>query len=225
MDWLDQFNQHLQGLTLQDALTNLGMTLLLSVLLSWHYLHYSSSLGNKRQYAQLIIFLATTTMMVISVVKSSVTLSLGLVGALSIIRFRTPIKEPEDLAYIFLALAVGIGIGADQSAFTAVIFAGILLFLSIYNKFKGTYRRQLYLHIQTRVDSQQASDTFTRLQDLVQESFGSGDLRRMDHHGETLNVTLVLNLKSKENLNTGLQALNKAFPEAHTSVVEGQTFD
>ncbi len=39
-------------------------------------------------------------------------LGLGLVGALSIIRFRTPIKEPEELAYLFLAIAVGIGLGA-----------------------------------------------------------------------------------------------------------------
>ena len=55
-----------------------------------------------------------TTLLVISVVKSSLALSLGLVGALSIVRFRTPIKEPEELAYIFLAIAIGLALGADQ---------------------------------------------------------------------------------------------------------------
>ena len=56
-----------------------------------------------------------TTLLVIAVVKSSLALSLGLVGALSIVRFRTPIKEPEELAYIFLAIALGLCLGADQS--------------------------------------------------------------------------------------------------------------
>ena len=46
--------------------------------------------------------------------KIFLALSLGLVGALSIVRFRTPIKEPEELAYIFLAIAIGLALGADQ---------------------------------------------------------------------------------------------------------------
>jgi len=47
-----------------------------------------------------------TTMLVISIVKSSLALSLGLVGALSIVRFRSAIKEPEELVYIFLSMAI-----------------------------------------------------------------------------------------------------------------------
>ena len=49
-----------------------------------------------------------TTMLIISIVKSSLALSLGLVGALSIIRFRAAIKEPEELAYLFLAIGISI---------------------------------------------------------------------------------------------------------------------
>ena len=55
----------------------------------------------------LIGILSITTFLVISVVKSSLALSLGLVGALSVIRFRTPIKEPEELSYLFLAIGIG----------------------------------------------------------------------------------------------------------------------
>ena len=56
------------------------------------------------------------------VVKSSLALSLGLVGALSLVRFRTPIKEPEELAHLFLVSAVGLGFGAGQSVVTPIVF-------------------------------------------------------------------------------------------------------
>ena len=55
----------------------------------------------------------------IVIVKSSIALSLGLVGALSIVRFRTPIKEPEDLTYLFLSIALGVGYGSFQILITS----------------------------------------------------------------------------------------------------------
>ena len=67
-------------------------------------------------------------------VKSSLALSLGLVGALSVIRFRTPIKEPEDLAYLFLSIALGIGYGAIQIYATSIIFIIIILILNFFGK-------------------------------------------------------------------------------------------
>jgi len=67
-------------------------------------------------------------MIVISVVKSSLALSLVLVGALSIVRFRTAIKEPEDLTYLFLCIAFGLAVGADQYLVAILGF----LFVSIY---------------------------------------------------------------------------------------------
>ena len=59
-----------------------------------------------------IKLITMTTMLIISIVKSSLALSLGLVGALSVIRFRAAIKEPEELTYLFLTIAIGLGFGA-----------------------------------------------------------------------------------------------------------------
>ena len=72
-----------------------------------------------------------TIMVVITVVKSSLALSLGLVGALSIVRYRTAIKEPEELAYTFLTIAIGLGMGADQTAVTAISFLLIVTIIII----------------------------------------------------------------------------------------------
>ena len=68
--------------------------------------------------------------MIILIVKSSLALSLGLIGALSIVRFRTPIKEPEELIYLFFSIAIGIGFGAGQTLVTSLVF--ILIILTIY---------------------------------------------------------------------------------------------
>ena len=76
------------------------------------------------------------TMLIITIVKSSLSLSLGLVGALSVVRFRTAIKEPEELSYAFLAIAVGIGLGANQILITILGSSIILLIIIINSKYK-----------------------------------------------------------------------------------------
>ena len=73
--------------------------------------------------------------LVINVIQSSIALSLGLVGALSIVRFRTPVKEAEELVFIFLAIAIGLGLGARYIMITSVAFTlatFIIFFLSKY---------------------------------------------------------------------------------------------
>lgn len=109
-------------------LLNLIVGLILSLLVAWYYEHYGQSLSNRRKFARLLPVLALTTALVISIVKSSLALSLGLVGALSIVRFRTAIKEPEELAFLFIAIAIGLGVGADQRWITAAGTIGILTY-------------------------------------------------------------------------------------------------
>ena len=101
------------------------------------YKRKSNSVSSKIQISKIIPLLANITFLVILIVKSSLALSLGLVGALSVIRFRTPVKEPEDLAFLFFAIALGIGFGALQIQVTTLIFIILILliiFLPSFNK-------------------------------------------------------------------------------------------
>ena len=71
----------------------------------------------------------------IAVVKSSLALSLGLVGALSVVRFRTAIKEPYNLAFILLSICIGISIGASQYIFAIMLLiTGSMIVVFIYKK-------------------------------------------------------------------------------------------
>ena len=89
-------------ISINSLLTNLSIGTLLSLILTWHYLRSANHKFIRRDIGFVLPILCLTTLLIIIVVKSSLALSLGLVGALSIVRFRTPIKEPEELAYIFL---------------------------------------------------------------------------------------------------------------------------
>ena len=102
---------------------------IMSLILSGVYFRYGKSLSNRRFFGGNFILISTTTVLLISIVKSSLALSLGLVGALSIVRFRAAIKEPEELAYLFLNIALGLGMGANQYAFTWFSFILISLFI------------------------------------------------------------------------------------------------
>ena len=111
----------------------------LSFIIQITYLKCSTSLSNKFDFSKNFIILGITTALVITIVKSSLALSLGLVGALSIVRFRAAIKEPEELVYLFLIIATGLGCGAGQLKITliGILFAILIIIIfSIYWKKK-----------------------------------------------------------------------------------------
>jgi len=118
-------------------LINIILVIILSAVTSYVYIKYGTSLSNRRSFARNFIIIALTTMFIITVVKSSLALSLGLIGALSIIRFRTAIKDPEELAFLFITIAIGLGLGADQRAVSIIAVAAILGVIIVRSRMKG----------------------------------------------------------------------------------------
>jgi len=105
------------------------------------------TLSNKNKFSDNFMLISTTTMLIITIVKSSLALSLGLVGALSIVRFRSAIKEPEELAYLFLNIGIGLGMGADQRVITSIGFFIIIILLIAKSKFSHSNPTNLNLII------------------------------------------------------------------------------
>jgi len=103
-------------------------------LLRKYYIRFGTCLSNRMMFANTFLPLGLTTMLVISVVKSSLALSLGLVGALSIVRFRTAVKEPEELAYLFITISLGLGYGANQTLMTSLAFVAILIAMYFWGR-------------------------------------------------------------------------------------------
>ena len=101
------------------------LTYILSYLLGKVYLKCSDSLSNRYAFSRLFPLISSATCLIIFVVKSSLALSLGLVGALSIVRFRTAIKDPEELIFLFVSIALGLAAGAGQYVAAIVGFVMI----------------------------------------------------------------------------------------------------
>lgn len=116
---------------LPTFIASLAMAAALGALLGQAYVRFGRSLSNRRSFARNFLLVTVTTTLIISIIKSSLALSLGLVGALSIVRFRAAIKEPEELAFLFLAISVGLGLGAGQALLTIVAFVLIVGLIAV----------------------------------------------------------------------------------------------
>ena len=123
---------------------NFIVAIILSTILAFFiklsYLKISKSLNDKEHFSDIFVPLAIITTLVITVIKFSLALSLGLVGALSIVRFRAAIKEPEELVYLFFVIGIGLANGANQffiAIIATLITIIILYFRKIYNDRKN----------------------------------------------------------------------------------------
>jgi uncharacterized membrane protein YhiD involved in acid resistance len=128
------------------------------------------------------------TILVIIVVKSSLALSLGLLGVLSIVRFRTPIKEPEELAYIFMAIAIGFGLGADQTIPTLVATPVILAAMASFKLARSNNNnKSLLLSVDWK--AQLPREQFDEINQLINKHVKVSDLRRFDSNEHATDVT------------------------------------
>ena len=132
LEMQELINPNIAQIGIIPTLFSFFMCVLMSFIVREFYIKRSFSLTGKAHIGSIIPILSTVVFLVIVIVKSSLALSLGLVGALSIVRFRTPIKEPEELVYLFLAIAIGLGYAAGQVLITTIITLSILLIIFIW---------------------------------------------------------------------------------------------
>ena len=113
------------------------LSFLLSLIVKFTYVKVGRALNDKDYFSDTFIPLAIITTLVITVIKFSLALSLGLVGALSIVRFRAAIKEPEELVYLFFIIAIGLANGANQFILSIIATVIIVAFLFLRNFYKN----------------------------------------------------------------------------------------
>ena len=114
------------------------ISIIAALLISHLYVKFfdTNSTGSRIHRAFPLLGPAVTTIFL--TVQFSLPLSLGLLGALSIVRFRTPIKEPEEIGFILLVIACSISIATFNVAFAALLYATVFVFLFIQNLLPGS---------------------------------------------------------------------------------------
>jgi uncharacterized membrane protein YhiD involved in acid resistance len=190
----------------------------LSYLLGKIYIKYGNSLSNRRAFARNFLLLALTTMFIITVVKSSLALSLGLVGALSIVRFRSAIKEPEELTYLFLNIAMGLGCGAGLSLLTIIAFVIFYIFIRLNSHKKEELEEQnLYLNISS------LSSTPVNIPSIVQileKHCNFIKLKRSDESLERFELAFLVGLENVDALQKIKEEIRTLHPNAVVSLLD-----
>ncbi len=128
-------------ISIGNFITAIILSTILAFLIKLSYVKISKSLNDKEHFSEIFVPLAIITTLVITVIKFSLALSLGLVGALSIVRFRAAIKEPEELVYLFFVIGIGLANGANQffiAIIATFITITILYFRKIYTDKKNS---------------------------------------------------------------------------------------
>ena len=200
-------------LSITALLISLFIGAILALVIRWHFRKFGSTLSNREEFAQVFPFILLTTVLIISVVKSSLALSLGLVGALSIVRFRTPIKEPEELAYLFVSIAAGLGLGAEQTIPTVVSVLVILVFMALFKLRRETYKnKNLFLSIDWEPKENEDSANYLNvINELISKHAVSCDLRRYDVRDHSIEITYFVDIEATSNLSELTDEMREKF--------------
>ena len=142
------FAQQLQNLTPMKMVVALAAGLLVGLIIAFVYKKTYRGVLYSPSFSLTLVMLTLITTPVVMCIKSDIALSMGMVGALSIVRFRTAIKDPMDTAYMFWALTMGILLGAELYLIALVVVLGIavILFLLTFIKFTNPNAYLLVVH-------------------------------------------------------------------------------
>jgi hypothetical protein len=211
---------NLTQLELIPTLFNFFMCVLMSFILRDFYIKRSFSLTGKMHIGSILPILSAVVFLVIIVVKTSLALSLGLVGALSIVRFRTPIKEPEELVYLFLAIAIGLGYAAGQVLITTIVVLLIILIIHFWLSNKNIGQVNEY---NLNIKWKNKDVTFDAILDQINPVVESLKLSRLDKGSSGNTAVILITPKLGESIEAISDRLSALDETAHVTFFESKT--
>jgi len=224
LEELSNLTYEMADISVYQFLLNMIIGLALSIALKYHYRKYSIVLSNKEEFSQVFPFIVLTILFIITIVKSSLALSLGLVGALSIVRFRTPIKEPEELAYLFVAISIGLGLGANQILISIVSTVFVLFVMAILNNKTNSnvLTKNIYMTINMASSSSSSKFSLSDFNKLVSMSFIQANMKRADVSDNNVNITYLINIKQHEEISSFIKTVGEKYDGIKVSIFDNR---
>ena len=183
-------------ITMFDAIEMMTIAFILSMVIFWTYKITFSGVMYNRKFNISLVMLTLVTTMVMIVISSDIALSLGVVGALSIVRFRTAIKDPRDTVYIFWCIAIGISVGS-QNYMIAIAGSLLLIIVLAFFSFSGFGKEDRYILI-IRGNREREED----IMKIVFNTFHSSQIRAKNSVGN--NIEIIYQIKIKNNDDKGI---------------------
>jgi len=228
--WLDEWFRDSGSIGgtfgLWDVLTVLVLSFVLAMFFAWTYKHTHRGLSYSTSFVHTIVIMTVTVGVIMLVIGSNLARAFALVGALSIIRFRTAIKDPRDVAFIFVAMAVGMACGVRLPMYAVVFTLFVCPMIYFLHRFDiGSMPSSevlLKIHLPENIDYQGAFDAvfYEHLRDhalLSMETIRGGTLVELVYsihfkdgvdQPRFLDALRAVNGNNKVTLLTGAQNVN-----------------
>lgn len=217
LDFEQYLNDFNSTVNIPEFILNLVIVAIIAYLIKAFYIRYGRAISDRRKFSNNFIPLAVGTMLIIAVIKSSVALSLGLVGALSIVRFRSAIKDPEELTMLFLIIGLGLMGGANKPLLAVLSFAlifPILYFNFAISKRPSTVTNKAFLNINTSLSK------VSEIIAAIKPHTSYLEVKRIDSVSTGLNASFLCTVDGPESLEQIISTIKTADAGATVSFVE-----
>jgi hypothetical protein len=222
LEALYEFNDLIVSTEVGKLVRNLIFTAISSEIIAFAYIRFGNAISDKKSFARNFFLISVTTMLVITFIKGSLALSLGLVGALSIIRFRTAIKEPEELAFLFFTIGIGLGYGSGYIKLTLIALFVILLILLIkWLISKKSHDQNLFVSFST---SKSGKFDPEELLNILKKYTSKLKLKRFDESSQHFEATFNASFDDMQQLNDCSSSILDRFPESDITYVEVENY-
>ena len=198
------------------------LSAILAFLIKLTYVKISKSLNDKEHFSETFVPLAIITTLVITVVKFSLALSLGLVGALSIVRFRAAIKEPEELVYLFFIIGIGLANGANQFFIAIIATLITITILSLRKIYNERFGKTDYIDTSTNILQIQiygSNEDSSKIINDLKENVNYLNLKSLSSDNELTQYNFWFDIENKK-LNILLKKIEKITSENKTIKIQ-----
>lgn len=212
--YLNDFNS---TINIPEFILNLILVTIIAYLIKLFYIRFGRAISDRRKFSNNFIPLAVGTMLIIAVIKSSIALSLGLVGALSIVRFRSAIKDPEELTMLFLIIGLGLMGGANKPILAVVAFAfvfPVLYFNYRSSLVKRAVTNKAFLHINTSITDVE------KIVNTIKPSTSFLEIKRIDLGDNSLSSSFLCTVDGPEKIQHIMDNMKAQDANATISFVE-----
>lgn len=187
------------SITAKDVIANIIVALLCGMCISMIYRYTYKGLSYSSSFTVSLVMLTMITAVVIMVIGNNLARAFGMVGAMSIIRFRTAVKDAADIMFIFFALAIGLACGVKlfSVAIFATLFIGFIYILIVKLNFAVPKRREFLLQLVIQ-NAQMTDNPYDRIIRMYCRKYKLVNTKSLgEAENEILEMSFYINLKNE----------------------------
>ena len=197
------------GLDLKTIIFNLVLSLILVLIISWVYRKTHQGLSYSQSFNFTLIIIGLLISVVMMVIGSNVAVAFGALGAFSLVRFRTAVKDAKDIAFVFFAVATGMAVGTNNYLIAVPAVVLISLMILILDKINfGSIKKFNYV-LTLSVESEKATND--RMKEIFKKYLKTESLLNANarKEGKVLDLTFNINLIKDSEVNDFINQLGK----------------